>query len=351
MLTVHSPPPFSQPASPRLLDQVRSAMRVRHYSKATELAYVSWIRRFILFHRKRHPRSLAEADVAAFLNHLASERRVSPSTQNQALAALLFLYREVLGRELGWVAGIARARYRVRSPVVLSREEVTTIIGELSGKARLIVALLYGSGMRVNECLRLRVKDIDFDDRTIAVVAGKGGKDRMTLLPESIIPALRRHLEVVRRLYEDDRARGYGEADVPPEIAHRFREASTLWPWQLVFPRTRLAPDPRSGRLRRQPLDDRFVQHAVRAAALRAGIAKPVTCHSMRHAFASHLLRANVDIRTVQSLLGHQEVTTTMIYTHVAIPGDARPESPVDVLSDSKQKMQAERNRRSPGTD
>lgn len=329
MRTVHYQPPPKY-AKPRLLDQVRAAVRMRHYSKATELAYVSWIKRFILFHRKRHPRSLGEADVAAFLNHLACERRVSPSTQNQALAALLFLYREVLGRELGWVEGIVRARYRVRSPVVLSREEVLAIIGELSGKARLIVMLLYGSGMRVNECLRLRVKDIDFDERTIAVVEGKGRKDRMTLLPESAIPALRRHIDGIHLLYEADLARGYGEADVPPDIAHRFPEASRLWPWQFVFARTRLAPDPRTGVLRRHPLDDRFVQHAVRAAALQAGIARPVTCHSFRHAFASHLLRSGVDIRTVQSLLGHQDVTTTMIYTHVAMPGDARPASPSD---------------------
>jgi integron integrase len=324
----------SETVKPRLLDQVRIAIRTRHYSKSTEAAYVPWVRRFIVFHGKRHPGTLGETEVASFLNHLAAERKVSPSTQNQALAAILFLYREVLGRELDWVEGIVRARYRMRLPVILSREEVHAVISEMIGKPRLIISLLYGSGMRVGECLRLRVKDLDFDIRQITVVDGKGGKDRVTILPVKVIPALKRQLETVHRIFESDLARGYGEVYVPPEFEHRFPGAATEWGWQFVFPRMKLTPDRASGRLRRHHLDDQLPQRAVHEAARRAGIDKAITCHTFRHAFATHLMETGVDIRTVQNLLGHQDVSTTMVYTHVTRHPGIALHSPFDELDE-----------------
>lgn len=324
--------PASTGFSPRLLDQVRLAIRTRHYSKSTELAYVQWVRRFILFHDRRHPRNLGEREVADFLTSLATERRLSASTQNQALAALLFLYREVLGRELDWVEGITRARHRTRLPVVLTRAEVGRILAELRSHKRLVVSLLYGSGMRIGECLALRVQDLRFDDLTIFIANGKGGKDRVTLLPAALIPSLQRHLEDVRTLFQADLRLGRGGAWIPPEVAHRTPEAGKEWGWQYLFPRPSLALDRASGQLRRHPADDQSVQRAIRDAATLAGVDKPVTCHSFRHAFAPHLIQDGVDIRTVQSLLGHQDVSTTMIYTHVQIDAARPMHSPLDLL-------------------
>jgi integron integrase len=308
------------------------AVRVRHYSQSTELAYVAWVKRFVLFHGKRHPRELAEADVARFLNYLAIDLQLSSSSQNQALAALLFLYREVLGEELEWVEGIVRARYRVRLPVILTRDEVRLIIEELSGVRRTIVSLLYGAGLRVGECLRLRVKDLDFEAQQVRVVDGKGGKDRVTVLPEKLIVVLRARFDHLRALHRTDLALGRAGVALPPEVEHQAPGAGTLWSWQYVFPRMKLSVEQGTGRLVRHHLQDQFVQRAIRDAALRAGIGKPVTCHSFRHAFATHLLESGTDIRTIQALLGHRDVTTTIIYTHVSRRPVGSLLSPIDGL-------------------
>jgi integron integrase len=316
---------------PRLLDKVREALRVRHMSKRTEEAYVQWIRRYILFHGKRHPSEMGEREINAFLTHLAVERRVSASTQNQALCGLLFLYRAVLDREVGDLE-LIRARKRRKLPVVLTREEVKSVLSHLQGLDRLFLTLLYGTGMRLMELLRLRVKDVDFSANQITVRDGKGAKDRLTVLPAAVKPALQRHLKDLRRLHERDLEEGYGEVYLPYALARKYPNAGREWGWQYLFPATILSVDPRSGTRRRHHLDERVFQKAFREAVRKAGIVKPATCHTLRHSFATHLLRDGYDIRTVQELLGHRSVKTTMIYTHVLNRGGRGVLSPLDSL-------------------
>lgn len=317
--------------SPRLLDRMRAEIRLRHYSIRTEEAYVDWARRFILFHGKRHPAEMGAEEVRDFLSHLASERNVSASTQSQARSALLFLYKEVLGIELPWLDEVVNAKKGKRLPVVLTQAEVRRLLNGTSGTSGLIVALLYGTGMRLLEGLRLRVKDIEFTRREIIVREGKGNKDRVTVLPENLILPLQRHLEKVKALHEKDLEAGFGEVYLPDALAVKYPNAARSWGWQYVFPSSVRSLDPRSGWERRHHVHDTSVQRAVREAAKLANIAKPVTPHVLRHSFATHLLQAGYDIRTVQELLGHKDVSTTMIYTHVLNKGGRGVVSPLDV--------------------
>lgn len=314
----------------KLLEVVRARLRVRHYSLRTEQAYVAWIRRFILFHSKRHPRDMGGPEVEAFLTDLAVHRNVSAGTQNQALAALLFLYRDVLCIELPWMESIVRARRSRRLPIVLSREEVRRLLVCLDGKTRLMGSLLYGTGMRLMECLRLRVKDVDFGRGEITVREGKGAKDRRVPLPQSLRQELQCQIERARVQHELDLAEGYGAAVLPKALARKYRSADTEFGWQFVFPSERRSKDPRSGRVARHHLDESVLQRAVKAARLRAGIRKPATCHTLRHSFATHLIEDGHDIRTVQELLGHKDVRTTQIYTHVLQRHSSGVLSPLD---------------------
>ncbi len=313
----------------KLLDQVRDVLRLKHYALRTEEAYVDWIRRFILFHHKRHPREMGAAEITAFLTHLAVVDNVAASTQNQALAALLFLYREVLQQDLGPVEPV-HAKKPQRLPVVLTREEVRQVLNQMQGTHQLMAKLLYGTGMRLMECVRLRVKDVDFARREILVREGKGEKDRVTMLPESIIPALQAHLERVRQLHQRDLVDGYGAVYLPYALERKYPNAAREWGWQYIFPASRLSADPRTGVKRRHHVDESGLQKAVRAAAQAAGIVKPVGPHTFRHSFATHLLESGQDIRTVQELLGHADVKTTMIYTHVLNRGPLGVRSPLD---------------------
>ncbi|MBI4756786.1 MAG: integron integrase [Betaproteobacteria bacterium] len=317
---------------PKLLDQLRTAIRVRHYSLRTEQAYVDWSRRFILFHGKRHPREMGAAEVAAFLSHLAVERRVSASTQNQARSALLFLYREVLAQDLPWLDEVVPAKASRRLPVVLTPGEVRGLLGSLSGTMGLVVGLLYGTGMRVLEGVRLRVKDVELARREVVVREGKGNKDRVTVLPENLVLPLQDHLARVRRLHDEDLAAGFGEVYLPAALARKYPRAAREWGWQYVFPSRTRSVDPRSGVERRHHVYPESVQRAVREAASSAGLAKPVSPHVLRHSFATHLLQSGYDIRTVQELLGHADVSTTMIYTHVLQRGGRGVVSPLDGL-------------------
>jgi len=318
---------------PKLLDQVRERLRVKHYSLRTEDAYLHWIRRFILFHGKRHPREMGGAQVEAFLSHLATEERVASSTQNQALSSVLFLYRQVLAIELPWMDGIVRAKRPAHVPVVLSETEVRTLLARLDGTRWLAASLLYATGMRLLEGLRLRVKDVDFDRREITVRDGKGGRDRRTMLPERLIEPLKTHLERVKSLHERDLAEGFGDVYLPFALARKYPRAGRSWPWQYVFPAANRSTDPRGGAVRRHHLDEQVVQRAVAAAARSAGLRKPVSPHVLRHSFATHLLEAGYDIRTVQELLGHKDVSTTMIYTHVLNRGGRGVLSPLDRMT------------------
>ncbi len=315
---------------PRLLDRLRGELRVRHLSLRTEDAYVDWARRYILFHGKRHPRELGAAEVAAFLGHLAVERQVSASTQNQAKAALLFLYRHALGVDLPWLDEVVQAKRSRRIPVVLSPVEVRSLLDRMEGTMALLARLLYGTGMRLMEGLRLRVKDVDFDRREIIVRDGKGGKDRVTMLPGRLAADLRGHLERVRALHERDLAEGFGAVLLPDAQARKSATAPRAWGWQWVFPSALRSADPRSGEVRRHHLHPESVQKAVRVAARAAGLARPVSPHVLRHSFATHLLMDGQDIRTVQELLGHKDVETTMIYTHVLNRGGRGVTSPLD---------------------
>jgi len=281
---------------PRLLDRVHEAVRRRYYSRRTEEAYIHWIRRFIYFSGKRHPDVLGEAEVTAFLNHLAAERQVAAATQNQALSAILFLYREVLGRELAWLDGLQRPTRPPRLPVVLTRAEVERLLAQLVGTRWLIASLLYGAGLRVIECLRLRVKDVDLSYRQILVRDGKGEKDRVTMLPESLVEPLRAHLVRVRRLHARDLREGYGEVRLPYALARKYPRAGREWYWQYVFPSQHRSPDPEDGVLRRHHLYESVPQRAIKEAARAAGIAKPASCHALRHSFATHLLESGYDI-------------------------------------------------------
>ena len=307
------PSPSSAP-KPRLLDQVRQAIRTRQYSYKTEKAYVGWIKRFIFFHDKRHPAEMGEAEIARFLSSLATDRRVSASTQNQALNALLFLYHQVLFKNVGYVHGVVRARRPRRLPVVLTREEVRSILGQLQGPDWIMTMLLYGAGLRLMECLRLRVKDIDFATNQIVIRDGKGQKDRVTMLPATAREPLRQHLEEVKRQYQKDFENGYAGASLPYALDRKYPNASREWGWQYVFPASRLCSDPRWGVARRHHLHESVLQRSVKEALRSAGIAKPAGPHTMRHSFATHLLEDGYDIRTVQELLGHKDVSTTMIY-------------------------------------
>jgi integron integrase len=320
--------PFTRPT--RLLDQVRAVLRVRHASPRTEESYIHWIRRFIVFHGKRHPRELGAQEITAFLNHLAIERGVASSTQNQALNALVFLYRRVLDVEPPRLEGLVRAKQPRRLPVVLTPEEVGALLRRLDGAALLIASLLYGSGLRLMEALTLRVKDFDFGSGEIRVRDGKGRKDRVVPLPQAIVDRLLAHLERVRELHVKDYELGFGQVELPGALARKYPSASREWGWQWVFPATSRYVDPKSGIERRHHLHETAVQRAVARAVRRAGIAKHATCHSLRHSFATHLLVRGYDIRTVQELLGHRDLKTTMIYTHVLNKTGLGVRSPLD---------------------
>lgn len=316
---------------PKLLDQMRQAIRVRHYSLRTETAYVDWARRFILFHGKRHPKDMGAPEVEAFLTHLAVERKVAASTQNQARSALLFLYKEVLEIVLPWLDGVVSAKPGKRLPVVLTQHEARALLNELSGTNWLVAGVLYGSGLRLLEALRLRVKDVEFERREIIVREGKGNKDRVTVLPENVLLALKGHLDRVKVLHDKDLAEGFGDVYLPNALERKYRNAGRAWGWQYVFPSPRRSIDPRSGVERRHHIQPESVQRMVKGAASRAGINKPATPHTLRHSFATHLLQRGQDIRTVQELLGHQDVSTTMIYTHVLNRGGRGVVSPLDM--------------------
>jgi integron integrase len=315
---------------PKLLDEVRLALRTRYYSIRTEQAYVYWVRDFILFHKKRHPRELGGAHVSTWLSHLASERRVSASTQNQALSAVLFLYREVLKIPLERLEGVERAKGPSRLPVVFTRREASDVLARLEGAYWLMTSLLYGSGLRLMECVRLRVKDVEFARSQVLVRDGKGAKDRVTMLPEKVRQPLALHLERVKALHEQDLRRGYGRVYLPFALERKYPSAPTEWGWQYVFPASKLSRDPRSREVRRHHVDEQGLQRAVRRAVRASGVTKPGSCHTFRHSFATHLIEDGYDIRTVQELLGHTSVETTQIYTHVLNKGGRGVRSPLD---------------------
>ncbi len=320
------------PGGPKLLDRVRAVMRMRPYSRRTEIAYIDWIRRYIVFHGKRHPSGMGASEITAFLSWLAVERRVSASTQNQALSALLFLYREVLRIDVGPIDHVPRARTPEKVPVVLSREEVGRVMRGLDGTPWLIVALLYGAGLRLQECLALRIKDIDFDQNQVVIRRGKGQKDRLTVLPAVVKERLAVHLRAVKSTHERDLAAGDGRVVLPFAFERKSPHAATDWRWQFVFPASRVCRDPRWGPPSRFHLHESAVQRAVADATRRAGLTKRVGPHTFRHSFATHLLEDGYDIRTVQELLGHRDVSTTMIYTHVLNRGALGVCSPIDRL-------------------
>jgi integron integrase len=316
--------------TPKLLEQVRTVARVRHFSLSTERAYVGWIRRFILFHHKKHPKEMAETEIRQFISHLAVNAKISASTQTVALSALLFLYRDVLKTSLPYIDHIERAKPSKKLPVVFTRSEVQALLARLDGTHHLIACLLYGSGLRLMEAIRLRVKDIDFARGEITVREGKGSKDRVTILPGSVVESLRAHLKKVRILHQDDLKAGFGRAQLPFALARKYPDAAREWAWQYVFPSMRLSRDPRSGMQRRHHVYPDHLQRAVKNAIRLAQIHKNGSCHTFRHSFATHLLESGYDIRTVQELLGHKDVRTTMIYTHVLNRGGLGVRSPLD---------------------
>ena len=317
-------------ASVKLLDQVRRSIRLHHYSIRTERAYVGWIRRFILFHDKRHPKDLGEQEIAAFLTWLAVDRHVAASTQDQALSALVFLYREVIGRSVRIEGDVVRAKKPRNLPVVLTPSEVGDVLAAMSGEYWLMAALMYGSGLRVMECVRLRVKDLDFGMRCLVVRRGKGAKDRVVTLADSLMPKLKVHLQSVRAVFEKDAAADRANVWLPDALARKFPSAPSEWIWQYVFPSERLSTDPRTGEVRRHHVHERSIQKAVRVAAQRVGVKKRVTCHVLRHSFATHLLMSGADIRTVQEQLGHKDLKTTQIYTHLVGRGGSAVRSPLE---------------------
>ncbi len=327
------------PPPPKLLDRLRQACRVRHYSLRTEDAYHGWVRRYILFHGKRHPADTGTAEINAFLTDLAVRGGVSASTRNQAFSALLFLYKAVLAIEPGRIEGVIRANRPKRPPVVLGRDEVRRVLGQLGGTPRLAGLLLYGSGLRLLECLRLRVKDIAFDLGQVVVRHGTGGKDRRTMLPTGTRGPLVGHLARVRYLHEADAAAGHGAVHLPDALDRKLPGAATAWAWQSVFPSARRSTDPRTGAVRRHHAHEAAVSRAITAAVRRSGLTKRATSHSFRHSFATHLLEDGYDIRTVQELLGHGDVETTMMYTHVLNRGGRRVASPLDSLSGGGRKL------------
>jgi integron integrase len=320
--------PYNSP----LLQSLQSNLRMQHLSRRTEEAYVYWTKRFIRFSGRRHPTELGPAEVRQFLSHLAVDRKLSAATQQQALSALLFLYRNVVGRPLEHMGRLPRGRVPTTLPVVLTRTEVERVLAQLDGVARLVGVLLYGSGLRLAECVALRVKDLDLERGEILIRRGKGGKDRVTVLPDALRAPLREHLRRVRLLHERDLAAGRGRVELPNGLAVKFPNAATSWHWQWVFPAARTHRDPASGHTRRHHLHESVVQRAMTAAVRASGIGKRASCHTLRHSFATHLLEAGYDIRTVQELLGHRDVSTTMIYTHVLNRGGRAVRSPVDAL-------------------
>jgi integron integrase len=325
-------PPVPVSSAPRLLTRVRDAVRTRHMSPRTEEAYLGWIRRYILFHGKRHPAELGAPEVTRFLSYLAVDGRVAASTQNQALSALLFLYKHVLGVELPWLDDLVRARRPARLPVVLSRDEVAAVLSHLAGMRWIMATLLYGTGLRLLECVHLRVKDVDFGQNEIVVRAGKGDRDRRVMLPQALRGPLASHLSRVRRLHEEDLARGAGWVALPHALGRKYPNAGRQLAWQWVFPATRTYRDRESGEVRRHHYHESALQRAVKHAVACAGIHKPAGCHTFRHSFATHLLEDGYDIRTVQELLGHRDVRTTMVYTHVLNRGGRGVTSPADRL-------------------
>ncbi len=327
----HAPPPPT-PQQPKLLDRLREPLRSRHYSRRTEQCYCHWVKRFIFFHNVRHPAEMAEPEINAFLMHLAIKEKVSASTQTQALSAILFLYRHVLGREVGTLEGLIRARKPKRLPVVMSREEVKAVLGHLSGDKWLMASLMYGAGLRLLECLRLRVQDVDFAANQISVRDGKGAKDRVTMLPESLKATLQEHLRGVKTIHEQDLGAGWGRVEMPHALDRKYPGAAAEWRWQWVFPQENRWRNASTREEGRHHIDESLVQRAVKDAVRKAGIVKRATCHTFRHSFATHVLEAGYDIRTVQELLGHQDVRTTMIYTHVLNRGGKGVRSPADTL-------------------
>lgn len=324
-------PPEGGPP-PKLLDRVRIAVRLKHYSRRTEKAYVDWIRRYIVFHQKKHPSTMGATELVAFLSWLAVDKQVSASTQNQALSAVLFLYREVLGLDIGPIQHVPRARMPDKLPVVLSREEVGQLLKQVDGTMWLIVAILYGTGVRLEECLALRVRGLDFDRNQVVVRRGKGQKDRVTMLPAGVKEPLAAHLVAVKRQHERDLLRGEGRVVLPFALDRKYPAAPTEWGWQFVFPASRICRDPKWGPPSRFHLHESVVQKAVTKAVRRAGLTKHASCHSLRHSFATSLLEDGYDIRTVQALLGHADVRTTMLYLHVINRGALGVRSPFDRL-------------------
>ena len=317
-------------AERRLLEQVSDVARFRHLSLRTEQAYLNWIKRYILFHHKQHPKDLSADHVRRFLTHLAVKDKVAAATQNQAFHSLLFLYRHVLKLDLPEITGVERARTSRSLPVVFTKEEANAVIAHLRGEERLIVSLLYGSGLRIMEAVRLRVKDIDFERHEIRVREGKGDKDRLTMLPRTLEPGLRVQIETVKQQHDHDVKRGYGEVYLPHALERKYPKAGSEFIWQYLFPADKLSVDPRSGKTRRHHASEQNVQRAVKTALRKAGVRKNGTCHAFRHSFATHLLEDGYDIRTVQELLGHKDVRTTMIYTHVLNKGGRGVRSPLD---------------------
>lgn len=326
--------PFSScrtPTKSLLLEAVRGRCRVKHYSLRTEGAYLGWIKRFIYFHKMRHPAEMGGLEVEQFLTHLAVRDKVAASTQNQALSALLFLYREVINVKLPWMDNVVRAKQAIRLPVVLTVVQIQSVLARLDGREWLMASLLYGTGIRLMECIRLRVKDVSFEKNEIIVRDGKGGKDRRTMLPAKLCDPLRTQLERVKEFQREDSGNeAWDGVFLPNALARKYPNASKLLAWQYVFPASRCSRDPRDGKIRRHHIDEKVLQRAVTNAAQSAGIDKPVTCHTLRHCFATHLIEAGYDIRTVQELLGHKDVATTQIYTHVLNKGGRGVKSPLD---------------------
>ncbi|MGR3301881.1 MAG: integron integrase [Candidatus Scalindua sp.] len=317
----------------KLLDQVRDVIRKKHYSIRTEQAYVDWARRYILFHKKHHPKDMGEKEIAQFISHLATDRKVAASTQNQALNAIVFLYKRVLNIELGDFGHMERAKKPEKLPTVMARKEVNQVLSSMSGINQLMAKLLYGCGLRLMECVRMRVKDIDFEQNHIIVRDGKGMKDRSTMLPEQLKPLLIEHLEGVRIMHKQDLKNRLGEVYLPFALERKYPNAAREWGWQYVFPSEKISKDPRSGKMRRHHVSENSIQRAVQKAARKVDLTKHVSPHTFRHSFATHLLEGGYDIRTVQELLGHKDVSTTMIYTHVINKGGMGVQSPLDTLN------------------
>ena len=322
---------FAASNKPKLLDQVRNKLRILHYSRQTEKAYIYWIRRYILFHKKRHPLEMGEAEITAFISQLATRDPVA-STQNQALCSIIFLYKRVLMREVGQLAGLVWAKKPKKLPVVLTRGEVKQLFENLDGVPRLMAGLLYGAGLRLKECLRLRVKDLDFGYKEITVHDAKGANDRLTLLPENFIKPLQAHVRRVKKLHRLDLANGYGNVALPYALSKKYPNAACEFAWQWLFPAPNISRDPETGTRRRHHQGDWMIQRAMRQAKLRTGITKHFGCHTLRHSFATHLLEKGYDIRNIQELLGHKNLNTTMVYTHVLKRGGRGIRSPADEL-------------------